>query len=149
YISGSAAGRSATIVWRDRSGRETPFNSSVLNQPQHPRLSPAGQPLALVCGNELWVYCLDGRPPIRLGSGSPFLSPLWSPDGQRLIYESAAGLLSIAADGSDPTPVPASVGGHFHPHGWSGSDLLAVRIETYGDIVRWPVTKPAEISPVV
>ena len=44
---------------------------------------------------------------------------------------------------------PASVTGHFHPHGWSGSDLLAVRIETYGDIVRWPVTKPAEISPVV
>ena len=140
-MSGTAAGRSATLVWRDRSGRETPFDSSVLNAASA-SLLVAGWPPAGACCRERPVGVLPRRPSSdSAGIGGTFLSPLWSPDGQRLIYESAGGLLSIAADGSDSNSrCAASVPGHFHPHGWVASDRIfwPFASRRTADIVRWP-----------
>jgi serine/threonine-protein kinase len=151
YLGGPTAPASATLVWRDRSGRETPFGFGVLAEPRHPRLSPDGRQLALSVAGDLWTYFVDGRPPIRLTSGGDYLAPIWSPDSRRLIAEAPDALWSIAADGSDSTPTQVSTTGHFHPHGWlnSGSDLLAVRISGSSDIVRWSFSNPTEIANVV
>jgi serine/threonine-protein kinase len=151
YLTGSPGVRRASLVWRDRAGRETPFGSGTLDQPQHPRLSPDGQRLAVSVARDLWVYFVDGRPPIRLSSGGNYIAPLWSPDGKRVIAEGANGLVSLAADGSEPAPVQVSMEGHFHPHGWSsdGRDLLAVKVDIDADIVRWPLASPKEVTPVV
>jgi serine/threonine-protein kinase len=151
YLTGAPASTSATLVWRDRSGRETPFGTGGLERAQHPRLSPDVRRLALSVAGDLWVYYVDGRPPIRLTTGSENLAPLWSPDGQRLVYEGGGAIWSIAADGSDSTPVKVSGAGHFHPHGWfnDGRDLLAVQLEGNSDIVRWPLSNPKDITAVV
>ena len=62
------------------------------------RLSPEGKRLALIVSGDLWVYDLTGRPPIRLTFDGGNDMPLWTRDGQRLIYSSGApamGLLSV------------------------------------------------------
>jgi Tol biopolymer transport system component len=94
------------------------------------------------------VYDLGGRPPVRLTfrdqSGGASNSPLWTPDGQSIVFEPAetaagGGLVMLPADGSTSTPVPVTPPGHFHPHGFTadGRELLAVyKGTTSWDIVR-------------
>ena len=96
----------------------------------YPQISPDGTRLAVIAGGGLWVYPLDGRPPVRLTSGNS-LSPLWSPDGQSIVYErygTATGLYAIAADGSSAVPRAVGPPGHFHAHGFTGGgrEVLAI-----------------------
>ena len=50
------------------------------------RLSPEGKRLALILSGDLWVYDLTGRPPIKLTFDGGNDMPLWTRDGQRVIY---------------------------------------------------------------
>ena len=138
----------ATPVWMDRNGRElAPLVSTPLERPEHPRFSPDGRRLALIVAGDLWVYNLDGRPPIKLTSDASKDTPLWTPDGKQLVFSSNVPphhLLSVQADGSGKAPRRVSPDGHYHAHGWSrdGRDLIAV-LNTYSattwDILRIPV----------
>jgi dipeptidyl aminopeptidase/acylaminoacyl peptidase len=112
----------------------------------------------VVVAEDLWVYDVAGRPPIKLTSDGGHYSPLWTPDGQRLVYEAAGPgptLVALPADGSTGKPQAVSPVGHFHPAGWSGDgeELVAVRVATPGgtreDIVRWSLAKPDVVQPVV
>lgn len=145
YAPGGAAAVQGRPVWVGRDGRElAPLIESDLDSPQFPRLSPDGRRLALNVAGDLWVYDLEGRPPSKLTFDGSDFAMMWSPDGQRLVYESASGaLFSIPADGSSRTPEKISPDGHFHPHGWSsnGSELVAAEIgtPTLSDLVGLPV----------
>jgi Tol biopolymer transport system component len=148
----------ATPVWVDRNGRElAPLLSTPLERPQNPRFSPDGRRLALIVGGDLWVYDLDGRPPIKLTSGASKDLPLWTPDGKRLVFASNApprGLLSVPADGGREAAQRMSPDGHYHPHGWSadGRDLIAV-VNTYSattwDILSIPVRGEHTPQPIL
>jgi Tol biopolymer transport system component len=144
-------------VWVARDGRQVGTVQGV-DAARHPRVSPDGRHLAVVIEGDIWVGDLRGRPPIRLtfdGQEHEKFSPLWTPDGKRLIYEvtNSGGLWSIAADASDSTPVRASPDGHFHPHGWSldGSTLLAVQFadKTGTDLVSFALGAAGEPAAVV
>ena len=121
---------SGTPVWIDRSGQEL---SAVVDAPLaglvNVRLSPEGKRLALILSGDVWVYNLTGRPPIRLTFDGANDMPLWTGDGQRLIYSKTAPpmrLLSVLAV-QGATPEAISPEGHYHPHGWSAQgDLLTV-----------------------
>jgi Tol biopolymer transport system component len=118
-------------AWFARDGRSAgPVFATPMPPVAYPQISPDGTRLAAISGGALWIYPLDGRPPVRLTSGN-ILSPRWSPDGQSIVYErfgSAAGLYSIAADGSSSVPRAVSPSGHFHAHGFidGGRGLLAI-----------------------
>jgi Tol biopolymer transport system component len=135
------AGAMATPLWVNRGGLEAGSIASSLRNPQYPRLSPDGARLALVVDSELWVYDLHGRPPVKLATEGGIYSPLWTPDGARLIYESNfAGALRIIPVASGASSSAASPAGHFHPHGWSpdGKEMMAVHYtggDTATDIV--------------
>ena len=127
-------------VWVDRSGRETGPALQGVDNARFPRLSPDGRRLALIIRQDVWVADLQGQPPIRLtsdGARAPYFSPLWTPDGTRIVYESQSELRSLPSDGSGGTPVVVSPNGHFHPHGWSedGKHLVAVDFARDPDIV--------------
>jgi Tol biopolymer transport system component len=129
-----------TVVALNRSGqRETLVGGAKLERASNPRLSPDGRRLVAVLAGDLWVYDLDGRPPIKLTFDGNKFSPLWTADGTRIVYEQGGArgpvsVFSIPADGSGGAPAPIAPEGHFHPHGWAANgDLVAVRLEG-GDI---------------
>jgi eukaryotic-like serine/threonine-protein kinase len=122
-------------IWVDRKGQSTPVAPEGFDDAQYPRLSPDGRRLALIRAGDLWVQDLAGRPPIRLtfdGKDSRHFSPLWTPDGQRIVYEtqSPSRLRVLPSDASSATPTMFGPDGHFHPHGWSADrrELVAARL---------------------
>jgi len=155
----SAQALAGTPVWVDRNGRELGPVGNGIREATNPRLSPDGQRLAVVIDGDIWVHDLQGRPAIKLtfdGKQSAHLSPLWSPDGRRLVFEtqSPAPLRSVLADGSSSGAEVVSPPGHFHPHGWSGNpaELLAVRIGnplSGGDIVTFPLGETSKPRGIV
>ncbi len=158
---------SGTPVWVTREGsEEEAVADSPLEVPQNPRLSPDGSRFALSVGGDVWVYDVAGRPPIKLtfdgetfpalALGSGNLSPLWTRDGQRIVYERNSDpsrqLWAVSADGSSAVPEPVSSEGHFHPRGWSadGSELVAAQLDVPAvNIVRWPIAEPEKLEAVV
>jgi para-nitrobenzyl esterase len=118
------------LVWVDRRGRETP----ILHQPkgfETPRLSPEGKRVALTLSepsrSNVWIYDLEKDTLRRLTDGALDTTPVWTPDGQGIIFQSRRGgeygLYRQAADGSDsaePMTVPtrmAQIPGSFAPDG--------------------------------
>jgi Tol biopolymer transport system component len=128
--------------WVSRAGMEVGSIAVNLRAPQYPRLSPDGTRLALVVDSELWEYDLQGRPPVKLSTEGGIYSPLWTPDGKRIIYESNnAGALRVIPAAPNMSSSQASPSGHFHPHGWSpdGKEMIAVHYtggDTGTDIVQ-------------
>ena len=131
---GAEAARS--VLWIEPTGQETAADGMRgLGDPENPRLSPDGRRLALIVDDDLWVFDLTGRPPIRLTfGGSDNASPLWSPDGERIVYEGDGSLFAVSADGGSG-PEPIGPQGHFHPHGWApNGDLISVSISGVGGV---------------
>ena len=131
---GAEATRS--VLWIEPTGQESAAaGMGGLDDPENPRLSPDGRRLALVVDDDIWVFDLDGRPPIRLTfDGGDAASPLWTPDGERIVYEGDGALFSVPADGAGQ---PERIGprGHYHAHAWApNGNLIAVSIS--GERVR-------------
>jgi serine/threonine protein kinase len=106
----TTGGRSTprTLVWVDRRGRETPIAA-----PARPyasvRLSPDGTRIAVEIEdeeNDLWVWHLERETLTRVTTDpGQDQSPVWTPDGNRLVFTSEAGgvmgsLFWQRADGS-------------------------------------------------
>jgi serine/threonine-protein kinase len=136
YVGGWQDAPTGRPVWVTRDGREgPPVTSAALEALEHPRLSPEGRRLALIVAGDVWVYDLEGRPPIRLTQDGVHYAPLWTPDGQRVIYESEtpAPLRSVPADGSGGTPVPVSPAGHYHGHVLTGDGRVLIATDVDGE----------------
>jgi serine/threonine-protein kinase len=148
-----------TPVWVDREGREVPaVKTAPLENVEHPRLSPDGRRLVMRVASDIWVYDLEGRPPIRLTQEATYYSPLWTADGRRLIYESVtpSPLLSRNADGAGEPPIAVTPPGHFHPLAVTpdGRELIVVSVDnqTAGndtDIHVVPLTEAPATRPFV
>ena len=134
-------------TWFERDGRRaSPVFTTPMPPIMFPQISPDGTRLSAMAGGSLWVFPLDGRPPVRLISGN-ILSPRWSPDGQSIIYErfgAVAGLHAIAADASGAVPRAVGPPGHFHAHGFidGGRGLLTV-FEVPGSGGSWALARVA------
>ncbi len=131
---GAEATRS--VLWIEPTGQESGATAmDGLDDPENPRLSPDGRRLALVVDDDIWVFDLEGRPPIRLTfDEGDAASPLWTPDGARIVYEGDGSLYSVSADGAGQ---PERVGprGHYHAHAWApNGNLIAASIS--GEQVR-------------
>ncbi|HEY1305409.1 MAG TPA: protein kinase [Vicinamibacterales bacterium] len=127
----------SSFVWVDRKGVAEPLAAAPVRPYLFPRLSPAGDKIAVGIrsgvgrGTDLWVYDVARGAPTRLtfdGAGNS----VWSPDGKRLavfmnVGPKDSGLYTLAADGSG-TPQPVkSVEGPQNPGSWApGSNGLAV-----------------------
>jgi serine/threonine protein kinase len=148
--------RAGTPVWVNRDGVEV---GGIVQAPlpnlSQLRLSPDGTRLAAIVRGEIWVYTLDGRPPIKLTSGGDIDMPFWSPDGGEIVYArgSPMQLFSVPIE-VGRTPTPVSPLGHYHPHGWSpdGRDLIAV-LNSYSptgwDILKIPWRRDVVPEPLV
>ena len=121
YVPGNAAAdNDRSLVWVDRRGVEQPV-AAPARRFNLPRLSPDGDHVAveiLESGpqqTDVWVYDLVRGTGNRITHENRNLSPIWTPNGQRVIFTSGAALPSMAvvsapADGSGPSAVVASPG---------------------------------------
>ncbi len=122
YMVGATGTQSGTtMAWADRKGTIQPISA----KPQlwgTGRLSPDGTRIANGLGAErdIWVYELDRGASTRLSFDGSSDTPIWSPDGKRIVFgknSAKVGLYSVPADGSgkpelllatDRVPVPTS-----------------------------------------
>lgn len=117
YLPGASGGGFYTLVWVDRSGKE-----STLPAPPrpylYPRLSPDGDRIVFETGEstdvterpDIWVFDIVHRNLFRITSADYNFRPQWAPDGKRLYYGSGAegsrvAMISAPADGTSP-PLP-------------------------------------------
>jgi serine/threonine-protein kinase len=107
YVSGNSSGMNRTLVWVDREGKEEPLAVEPRSY-YRPELSPDGELLAVAVadkGNtDIWIHDLRRNTSNRLtfDSGVDY-SPLWMPDGRRVVFESTregGGVYWKAADGT-------------------------------------------------
>ncbi|MGD2047506.1 MAG: protein kinase, partial [Gemmatimonadota bacterium] len=121
-----------SFVWVDREGNEDPLRLPV-RQYEDPRLSPDGTQVAVAVFDgrvwDLWSYDVRTGAGLRLTHVDPpgdgVMVPVWTADGQRVIYRSlsAAGandgdLYWVRADGSG-APEPLVVNDASNDHGTS------------------------------
>ena len=88
------AGADRTLVWVDRQGREEPLAAPPRAYIQ-PRVSPDGTRVAVVVqgeGSDIWLWDL-ARQTLSRRTFDPAADffPVWTPDGRRLVYNSARG----------------------------------------------------------
>ena len=109
YRPGSGGGGvERTLVWVDREGRKEPLPAPPRPY-DTPRISPDGRYVALVVqdpeNTDVMVYDLERETPTRLTfDPGPDRSPLWTLDGQRVVFASARdGRMNVYAKGADGT----------------------------------------------
>lgn len=102
YRSGGTEGL-RTMEWLDEAGK----TSSLGLEPAiyiFPRLAPDGKRLAYLvsegANTDLWVSELQRGSKTRLTGGGNNAYPVWSPDGQFVVFQSTEGLFWTRADGA-------------------------------------------------
>ena len=91
YVPGGLQGAGRKLVWLDRNGVEQPL-AAPPRAYQSPRLSPDGQRIAVViqgANDDIWVYDIPRQTFTRLTFAGRNLSPLWTPDGKRIIFRAS------------------------------------------------------------
>jgi serine/threonine-protein kinase len=149
---GIATDQKWPIVWLDSFGKTEPLVTTPDNY-SDPQFSPDGARLAMAVyagGYDIFVYDRQREALSRLTSGGKNFSPVWSPDGEHLVFESnsAAGsrLNWIRADGSGETHVLLESKNNSGPSSFSpdGRRLAYGELKPDGDVDLW--TLPLDIS---
>jgi eukaryotic-like serine/threonine-protein kinase len=89
YVPGGAGGAGRQVVSVDRQGRASPLPGLPPNTYRDVRVSPDGARLALATQADVWTYDVVRATLSRLTTDpASDRSPLWTPDGQRVIFTS-------------------------------------------------------------
>jgi serine/threonine protein kinase/WD40 repeat protein len=105
-----------TLVWKYRDGKEEPL-SVPPNEYYDIRISPDGTRVALQVRtpkSNIWIWDLFEKNIMRLtfDEGAESTSPLWTPDGKRILYGGAlGGIYGKASDGTGVAEKIASLPG--------------------------------------
>jgi eukaryotic-like serine/threonine-protein kinase len=125
YVPGGSGVSKRMLVWVDRKGMAHPLPASP-NAYVSPRLSPAGQQLAIgIQGTNsgLWVYELARGTLSRLNLSGLIPYPIWTPDGKRVTFRAAlngpVNLYSMSADGSGARERLTTSEDFQYPGSWS------------------------------
>ncbi|WDZ86101.1 cell wall-binding repeat-containing protein [Micromonospora cathayae] len=77
----------------------------IVSDATSPTLSPDGQKVAFVRGNQIWVSDTSGNNLVQVtGNASSHGDPVWYPTGQTLAFRQGSGIAAAAADGSQQNP---------------------------------------------
>ena len=94
YVSGGVAGGGPqrSLVWVDREGGEAPLDTPLLGYIR-PRVSPDGTRVAVDAGgagsSDIWIHDLArGTEAILTTDATIDRAPLWTPDGERVVFYS-------------------------------------------------------------
>ncbi len=135
-----------TVRWFDNSGGTRPL-LPVPGNYLSPTLSPDGKRLALTSGGDIWVYALDRGSMTRLTVGGGYTTPVWSVDGQYIVFRAARDMLWTRADGTGEPSVLSHSSNQQTPWSFSpdGKQLAFVEIDPKTGADIWTV--PVKSSP--
>jgi serine/threonine-protein kinase len=130
---GSLSTQARRPVWVGRSGREQPIDiepRAIFN----PRVSPDGSLIAMsieAASDDIWVLETERPAFRRLTFGGRNMTPIWTPDGERVTYSSVRGypeIYTVAVDGSGEEELLARVDeAGLWPGSWSpDGKILAI-----------------------
>jgi len=135
-LSGANSSRQLTLV--SRTGETTPLTAEP-KAFEGPSLAPDGRRLAIGIADsksgsrDVWVLDVAQQAWSRLTTDGISERPIWTPDGQRLVYSSNSDLWRIAADGSGrPESLLVASGSRFA--GTVTPDGRAVVFQEFGGI---------------
>jgi len=153
-------GGGGQLTWVDMTGRHIK-EIGESSDAYAPTLSPDGKRASIVLGdpsNDIWIYELERGVKTRLTTeGQIILSPIWSPDGTRILYVRQTGpadftIHTTRSDGAGDRKVISKSTVRLEPTAWSrdGRYVLFTRgtIPT-DDIVAIPFDEPEKAFPVL
>jgi serine/threonine-protein kinase len=147
YAAGGSGIERTAAVWVDRAGRSTPVEGNTYGYTT-PSLSPDGKDLVVTriveAGREeVWLHDVETGTAARLSTKSYVSNlPLWSPDGERIVFNSLRrppGLYQVSHDLPDSSALVLQRGQHILVPGSfsTGGRLLAyteLNNQTLGDL---------------
>ena len=159
YIPGGAGlGDQLTVVSVDHQGGASPLPGLPLDSYRDVRVSPDGARLALATRANLWIYDLT-RATLSQPTTDPVArSPLWTPDGQRIVFTSRrAGYPELfwrPADGTGSDErllTRAKDLTSLRANGWSadGRHLLFVEASATSAIGEVAIERPSDVRVLV
>ena len=159
YIPGGAGlGDQLTVVSVDHQGGAAPLPGLPLDSYRDVRVSPDGARLALATRANLWIYDLTRATLSRPTTDPVARSPLWTPDGQRIVFTSRrAGYPELfwrPADGTGSDErllTRAKDLTSLRANGWSadGRHLLFVEASATSAIGEIAIERPSDVRVLV
>jgi dipeptidyl aminopeptidase/acylaminoacyl peptidase len=144
-----------TLVWVDRQGREEPIKAPA-GAYRRVRLSPDGTRVALEIRDQqqdIWIWDLARESPTRF-TFEPTIdrSPVWTPDGQRILFGSGvvSSIFWRAADGTGNVERLTQSSNSQSPLGASlDSRRLVFEENVPPDIMMLTLDKDRKVQPLV
>jgi len=137
-----------TLVWVDRKGKEEPI-AAPTNDYRNPKISPDGTRVAVSIhsGNksDIWIWDFVREAMTRLTFNEANISPLWTPNAQRIAFVSLAiGQFATywkAADGTGEEEKIVSASDRvFFPWSWSSDGkVLVLNITSSGTVSTFDI----------
>jgi serine/threonine-protein kinase len=134
YVPGYSGFHFASIYWMDRQGKFTPIRETTADY-YMPAFSPDGKRLALAINDgkksDIWVCEIAHDTLTRLTFSGNNLSPIWTPDGQRITYThfekvGVGDLYWTQADGTGSPFRLTETSSRIIPSSWHPSGKLLV-----------------------
>jgi serine/threonine-protein kinase len=157
YVPGPAGPNALqTLALLNRDGTAQPLPMPP-NRYQTPRVSPDGQQLVVATDNKdtiLWIQALSGAgPPRRLTFGGRNRYPIWTRDGQSIIFQSDRdgdlGLFQQRADGSGQAErlTTAEKGVEHMPGSMTRDGTLIFAVATEPSSALWTLSVTRDRTP--